>query len=49
MRGLPRNLSLFRDTFNSFDNTGARLLGSIYCMILKLLMIICENITDVIT
>ena len=49
MRGLSRFSSLFRDKFNSFDNTGARLLGSIYCMTLKLLIIICENITDVIT
>ena len=35
MRGLPRILSLFRD---KFDNTGARLLGSIYCMTLNLLL-----------
>ena len=38
MRGLPRILSLFRDKLNKFNNTGARLLGSIYCMILKLLL-----------
>ena len=38
MRGLPRILSLFRDKLNKFNNTGARLLGSIYCMTLKLLL-----------
>ena len=37
MRGLPIILSLIRDKLNKFDNTGARLLGSIYCMTLKLL------------
>ena len=37
MRGLPRILSLIRDKLNEFNNTGARLLGSIYCMTLKLL------------
>ena len=38
MRGLPIILSLFCDTLNKFNNTGARLLGSIYCMTLKLLL-----------
>ena len=38
MRGLPRILSLSRDKLNKFKNTGARLLGSIYCMTLKLLL-----------
>ena len=38
MRGLPRILSLIRDKLNKFNNTGARLLGSIYCMTLKLLL-----------
>ena len=38
MRGLPRILSIIRDKLNKFDNTGARLLGSIYCMTLKLLL-----------
>ena len=38
MRGLPRILSLFRDKLDEFNNTGARLLGSIYCMTLKLLL-----------
>ena len=37
MRGLPRILSLIRDKLNKFNNTGARLLGSIYYMTLKLL------------
>ena len=37
IRGLPRILSLIRDKLNKFNNTGARLLGSIYCMTLKLL------------
>ena len=36
MRGLPSILSLFRNKFNKFNNTRARLLGSIYHMILKL-------------
>ena len=38
MRGLPRILSLIRDKLNKLINTGARLLGSIYCMTLKLLL-----------
>ena len=38
MRGLPRILSLFRDKLNKFNNTGARLSGSIYCLTLKLLL-----------
>ena len=38
MRGLPRILSLIRDMFNKFSNTGTRLLGSIYYMTLKLLL-----------
>ena len=37
MPGLPRILSLICDKLNKFNNTGARLLGSIYCMTLKLL------------
>ena len=32
MRGLPSNLSLFRDEFNKFNNTRARMLDSIYHM-----------------
>ena len=30
--------SLFLDKLNKLNNTGARLLGSIYCMTLKLLL-----------
>ena len=37
MRGLPSFLSLFRNEFNKFNNTGARMLDSIYHMTLKLL------------
>ena len=36
MRGLPSILSLFRNEFNKFNNTGARMLDSIYHMTLKL-------------
>ena len=32
MRGLPSILSLFRNEFNKFNNTRARMLGSIYHM-----------------
>ena len=32
MRGLPSILSLFRNEFNKFNNTGARMLHSIYHM-----------------
>ena len=37
MRGLPSILSLFRNEFNKFNNTGARMLDSIYHMALRLL------------
>ena len=37
MRGLPSNLYLFRNEFNKFNNTGARMLDSIYHMTLRLL------------
>ena len=37
MRGLPSILSLFRDVFNKFNNTGARMLDSIYHITLKLI------------
>ena len=30
MRGLPSTLSLFRNEFYKFNNTGARMLNSIY-------------------
>ena len=36
MRGLLSILSLFRNEFNKFNNTGARVLGSIYHMTLIL-------------
>ena len=32
MRGLPSILSLFRNELNKFNNTGARVLDSIYHM-----------------
>ena len=32
MRGLPSILSLFPNEFNKFNNTGARMLDSIYHM-----------------
>ena len=35
MRGLPSILSVFRIEFNKFNNTGARILDSIYHMTLK--------------
>ena len=35
MRGLPSILSLFRNEFNKFKNTRARMLDSIYHMILR--------------
>ena len=34
MRGLPSILSCFRNEFNTFNNTGARILDSIYHMTL---------------
>ena len=37
MRGKPRILSLFRNEFNKFNNTRARMLDSIYHMTLSLL------------
>ena len=37
MRGLLSILSLFRNEFNKFNNTGARMLDSIYHMTLKLI------------
>ena len=35
MRGLPSILSLFRNKFNKFNNTGARMLDSFYHMTLN--------------
>ena len=37
MRGLPNILFLYRNEFNKSNNTGARMLDSIYHMALKLL------------
>ena len=37
MRGLASILSLFRDKFNQLNNSGARMLDSIYRMTLRLL------------
>ena len=37
MRGLPRILSLFRNEFNKFNNTRARMLDFIYHMTLSIL------------
>ena len=37
MRGLPSILSLFRNGFNKFNNTGARMLDSFYHRTIKLL------------
>ena len=39
MQGLPSILSLFRKEFNKFNNTGARMLDSIYHMTFKLFWI----------
>ena len=38
-RGLPSILSLFHNEFNKFNDTGARMLDSIYHMTLKLIKI----------
>ena len=35
MRGLPNMISLFRNEFNKFNNTGARILDSINHMTFK--------------
>ena len=35
MRGLPSILSLFRNNFHTFNNTGARMLDSMYHMALN--------------
>ena len=37
MRGLPSILSIFRNEFNNFNNTGARMLDYIYHMTLSIL------------
>ena len=38
MQGLPSILFLFRNEFNKFNNTGARILDSFYHMKLRLLL-----------
>ena len=43
MRGLPTILSLFRNKFNKFNNTGAGMFDSFYHMTLKLLLINTKN------
>ena len=40
IRGLPSILSFFRNEFNIFNNTKARMLDSIYHMTLRLLNVI---------
>ena len=37
MRGMSSIFSLFRNEFNKFSNTGARMLDSIYHMTIKLI------------
>ena len=47
MRGLPSILSLFRNTLNKFNNTGARILDSIYSHDIKIALNLhfwCENV-----
>ena len=43
MRGLSSILFLFRNKFNKFNNTGARMLDSIYHMILRLKSHFCRK------
>ena len=43
MRGLPSILSFFRNEFNKFNNTRARMLDSIYHMTLRLESHICRK------
>ena len=38
MGGLPSILSLFRNKFNKYNNTGARMLDSFYHMTLRLFL-----------
>ena len=46
IRGLPSILSLFRNEFHKFNNTGARMFDSIYHMALNYLKshFWCENV-----
>ena len=46
MRGLPRILSLFRNEFNKFNNTRARMLDSIYHMTLSVKNVIILSFTQ---
>ena len=48
MRGLPRILSLFRNEFNKFNNTGARMLDSFYHMTLRSLRNLIFGVKNVI-
>ena len=48
MRGLPSILSLFRNEFNKFNNTGARMLDSIYHMTLRSLWNLIFGVKNVI-
>ena len=53
MRGLPSILSLFRNKFNKFNNTRARMLDSIYSHFWRqniIILLLCSNVVmDVIT
>ena len=46
MRGLPSNLLIFRNEFNKFNNTRARMLDYIYHMTFKLFLnpFLAENV-----
>ena len=46
MRGLPSILSLFRNEFNKFNNTRARMLDSIYHMTLRVKNVIILSFTQ---
>ena len=48
MRGLPSILSLFRNEFNKFNNTGARMLDSIYHMTSRLLWNLISAVKNVV-
>ena len=46
MRGLPSILSLFRNEFNKFNNTRARMLDSIYHLTLSVKNVIILSFTQ---
>ena len=48
MQGLPSILSLCRNEFNKFNNTRARMLDSIYHMLLRLLRNLISGIKSII-